>query len=202
MTEDELLDRLCRIYASIKGSIEFDMAKLPARIIKAEHTVAFVQDFAGGQSEHEIANLAHTLIHNIASLQDHLRRWAATNGKDKTKVDEIFDNSPELQLITDLWNNDKHGYPPRDGGQSGKAPKLVYVRRQMRLKTKPTAGSFVAMTFGPRGVPKITGDGSANAVVTGDVVDRNGVLIGDLFDIEQQAVETWERLLREFGVVM
>jgi len=35
--------------------------------------------------------------------------------------------------------------------------------------------------------------------MTGDVVDKNGKKIGDLFDIEERAVEAWESLLREYG---
>ena len=57
------------------------------------------------------------------------------------------------------------------------------------------------MTVGPDGVPKIGGDGTGCAVITADVIDEAGNTIGDLFNIEQQAVEAWETLLRDFGVL-
>jgi hypothetical protein len=72
----------------------------------------------------------------------------------------------------------------------------------MRLTTKLEAGSIVAMTFGPRGAPKISGSGTARAVVTGDVVDKDGNRLGDFFDIGQIAVEAWEMLLGAFGVTV
>ncbi|GAF75547.1 unnamed protein product, partial [marine sediment metagenome] len=154
-----------------------------------------------GFSDDELSNQAHSLIHNIANLRDHLRRWASDHGQDKDKVDQVVDNCPDLQLIKDLSNKDKHGYPPRKGGHSGKCPQLVHVNRVMRLQTQAKKGSMVGMTLGPAGVPKFIGDGAAKAVVTGDVVDNDNNCIGDLYDIASKAVEAWENLLADFGLL-
>ena len=201
MNPNELITRLKRIYASVDALQEFNMGKLPAKVVQNDRIVTVFQDFSGGLSEEEFANLAHSVINNIANLQDHLRRWAAKNGKDKTKVDAVFNESRPLQLIKDLSNNDKHGYPLRGGGYSGLAPKLNNIHRPMRLTTKAEAGSCVVMTFGPGGVPKISGAGIGCAVITGDIVDKDGNSVGDLFKIEQDAVKAWETLLVDFGIL-
>ena len=201
MPIDELLSRIRRIYASIDVLQEFDMGKLPAKFFQNDHVVAMFQDFTGALSEEDLANVAHTVIHNIANLQDHLRRWAAHNGQDKTKVDTKFKTSQPLKVIQDLSNNDKHGYPPRNNGYSGCAPKLANLRRQMRLTTKAEAGSRVVMILGPRGVPKVSGSGTACAVITADVVDQDGNRIDDLFQIEQAAVAAWEALLVDYAIL-
>jgi hypothetical protein len=200
MTQDELLKRLHCIYASIDAATEIDMSKLPAKMFQGRDCIGFVQDFAGNLSEHDIENAAQTIIHNIASLQDNLARWAARNGKDKTKVATAFDKSFDLQIIKDLWNNYKHGHPPRNSGHSKRTPKLVSVGRHMKLTTQGKAGSFVVMTLDAAGAPKIGGDGSACAVITGDVVDGSGAKIGDLFEIEERAIQAWEALLLDYGV--
>jgi hypothetical protein len=202
MTQDELLNRLHRIYASVKVTAEFNMTKLPSKIICSREVVGIYQNFTGELSDSDIANAAQSVIHNIASLQDHLKKWAADNGKHKTKVDDTFAQSLDLQIIKDLWVNDKHGYHPRkEDGWSHKLPKLQNIHRQMRLTTQNKAGSFVTMVIGSGGVPNIVGDGSACAVITGDVVDKDGKPLGDLFDIEQRAVEVWESLLQDYGVL-
>jgi hypothetical protein len=200
MTQADLLNRLGRIYAAVKASTEFDMTKLPAKILPGGGTVGFWQDFTGNRSEHDIENAAQDVIHNIASLKGHLKRWAVANKKDKTRVDAAFNKSAELQIIEDLWNNDKHGYPPRNEGCSRKAPKLRNIRSLMKLTTQAKIGSFVTLTLGPGGVPNIKGDGSAYAVITGDVVDKDGNMLGDLFNIEKGAVEAWESLLTDYGI--
>ncbi len=202
MTEEELLARLRRIYAAVNASKEFDMNKMPAKIIKNDKFEGIFQDFSGGLSEEDIHNVAHTVIHNIANLQDHLRRWARKNGKEEGKIETTFKASEPLKLIQDLSNNDKHGYPPRNDGCSGLAPKVINISRVMQMTTKPEAGSSITMTFGPGGIPQISGDGTACAIITGDVVDKDDKKIGDLFEIEQVAVSSWEALLPEFGLVL
>ena len=200
--DNELIHRIRRIYAAISAAEEADFSKLKATIIKTDKHIAFYQDFRGGLSNEELSNLAHSVIHNIANLRDHLRRWAARNGRDRNKVDEAVNRSLALQIIKDLSNNDKHGYPPRGGGHSGQSPRLVGVERVFRLITKPESGSYVTMTLGHDGAPKVSGSGSAKAVITGDVVDEDNNTIGYLHEIAVEAVEAWERLLSDFNVTL
>ena len=184
------------------GSIEEDDShKLKATVIQTDKIKAVFQDFRGGFSDDDLSNQAHSVIHNIANLRDHLRRWASHHDQDKNKVDQAIDNCLELQIMKDLSNNDKHGYPPRDGGHSRQCPQVVEINRAMRLQTRAKTGSKIGMTIGAGGVPKFIGDGTAKAVVTGDVVDNDGNRIGDLYDIANKAVEAWETLLGDFGLL-
>lgn len=199
--DDAISQRISRIYAAIGAIEEADPQKLKATVIQTEKVYAVFQDFRSGYSDVDLSNQAHTVIHNIANLRDNLRRWAANNGHDKNKVDTAVNNSFELQVIQDLSNNDKHGYPPRDGGLSKKSPKLIEINRVMRLQTQATKGSMVAMTLGRGGIPQFHGDGTAKAVVTGDVVDSVNGRVGDLYEITIKAVEAWEGLLADFGLV-
>jgi hypothetical protein len=198
--EDELLQRVRRIYAAVEAVEETDPKKLKATVIATDKVRCVFQDFRGDFSDEELYNYAYSVIHNIANLRDHLRKWAAHNGEDKEKVDQVIGQSLELQIIKDLSNNDKHGYPPRYGGHSGKSPKLVKITRVMQLATKAEAGSTIGMTLGADGEPRFFGDGNAKAVITGDVLDKDNNRIGDLYEIETKAVEAWERLLNEFKV--
>lgn len=199
--DDAICERIRRIYAAIEAIEESDPQKLKATVIQTEKINAVFQDFRGGFSDDELSNQAHMVIHNIANLRDHLRRWAAQKGQGQAKVDQTVDNCLELQIVQDLSNNDKHGYPPRGGGHSGKSPQLIEINRIMRLQTQAKKGSMKAMTIDAGGVRKIIGDGSAKAVVTGDVVDKSNNRIGDLYEIANKAVAAWERLLVDFGLI-
>jgi hypothetical protein len=198
---DEIVFRVKRIYAAINASHEFNMAKFPVKVFSNTRGHGFFQDFSGGQSEEELANIAHAIIYNIANLRDHLRRWADQNGKGQARVWEYFKGTDPLKIIQDLSNYDKHG-PPENGKQSwtGLEPRLRYIRRIMQLTTQAKAGSCVALTFDRNGGPQLHGDGSACGVVTAEVLDKDGNLLGDLARIQLAAVEAWELLLAEFGV--
>ena len=202
MRNDEVLDRLHRIYAALNETVEGDLSKFPPKVVSDEHGFAMYQDFLGGLNPAQLSNLAHSVIHNIANLYDHLRRWMDRNSQDPKLVDQIVSRSTSLQLIRDLSNNDKHGYPPRNGGYSGKAPKLVEVNRVLKLTTGIAAGASIMVVFTPQG-PKQTasGGGGSSVVVTGTVVDANGGVLGDLHDIEHNALRAWEQELRTLGII-
>jgi hypothetical protein len=201
MSKDEVLERLHRIYAALDGFVEGDLSKFPPKVLADERGFAMYQDFLGGLSPAQLSNLAHSVIHNVANLQNHVRRWAAKNGKDPNRIDQTGSGSAALQIIKDLSNNDKHGYPPRNGGHSGKVPKLVEVRRVLRLTTAAEAGSSVAVILTPAGPKQLSGTGSTAVIVTGQVVDPSGAVIGDLYSLALEALKAWEQELNVLGIV-
>jgi hypothetical protein len=199
---DEVLDRLQRIYAAFEAVIDGDLNKFSPKVVANKRGFAMYQDFLGGLNPAQLSNLAHSVIHNIANLQDHLRQWAAKHRQDPKQIEQTVSSSAPLQLMKDLSNNDKHGYPPRNGGHSGKAPKLAEVNRVLRLTTGTAPRSSVAVIFAPTG-PKqvVSGGGSSTVVVTATVVDENGRMLGDLYDIEVEALKVWEQQLRALGIL-
>lgn len=202
MSNDEVLDRLHRIYAALEAVIEDDLNKFPPKVVSNERCFATYQDFLGGLNPAQLSNLAHSFIDNITNLEDHLRKWTKKHGQDPKQITETVSNSEPLQLIKDLANNDKHGYPPRDGGHSGKAPKLAEVKRVLKMTTGSAPGSGVSIVFTPD-APKqhVIGGGSAAVIVTGVVVDKDGNPLGDLYDIEVEALKTWEQQLQALGIL-
>ena len=196
MPHDEVLERLSRIYSSFDAIVEGDLANFVPQVHQDDTHIAIYQDFIGGLNQAELSNLAHTVVHNIANLYDHLRRWAKKNARDPGRIVAARSGSSPLLIITDLSNNDKHGYPPRNGGLSGEAPRLASIRRDLRLSTGSGKGSGVALAFTGQG-PKVSGSGSRNVVVTGEVVDFNGNTMGQLYDLELEALDAWERELTD-----
>lgn len=194
MLGDDILARLHRIYAAIDAALEGDLTKFLPQIFQDEKHFAMYQDFVGGLTPAELSNLAHSVIHNVANLRDHLRRWAANNGHNPSRIDQAISHSVPLQIITDLSDNDKHGYPRRDDGYSGKAPKLAEIRRVLRL----TNAGVILTPLGPK---QVSGSGSTNVIVTGQVVDKHGTIIGDLYDLEVAALKAWEEELKELGIL-
>ena len=201
--DEELINRIGRIYAAINATEEADLTKLKAPIAKTtEKYMVLYQDFRGGRTNEELSNFACSVIHNIANLGDHLKKWAVRNGQDKGKIGEAVNRSLALQIVTDLSNNDKHGYPPRDGGRSDRSPRLVRINQVLRVRPKPEPGSSVTVTLSADGTPQKSGSGSAKAVIVGDVVDKDSNKIDDLDKIAGEAVQAWEQLLSEFNVTL
>lgn len=200
MSSDKLNQRVKRIYAALAGVKEQDLAKFPPKVVDANGVVLVWQDFRGGASDADLSNAAHLLIHNIAHLEDHVRQWAKRSGVDTSEAQSALQGSRAFVIIKDLSNNDKHGYPPRDGGRSGISPRVEQFRRTLRLTTKPEKGSSVAVVLTPQGVRQVGGSGTSQVLITGDVVDGNGNKVGDLHDLASEAVEAIEASLRNLGI--
>jgi len=200
MPSDELTLRIQRIYEAVGAVVETDISKFMPKTIKDGKRIGFYQDWSGGRSDAEIENIAHILMYNVANLKEHLRKWADNNGKDKAKVNASFKDSQALKIIKDLSNNDRHGYSPEKKGNSGKSPRIEKINTIMQMTTKPEKGSAMRLTFDQQGVPKITGSGDAKVIITGDIIDRDGNKIGDLYGTLLKAINDWEKLLIDFGL--
>ena len=70
----------------------------------------------------------------------------------------------------------------------------------MQMTAKARKGSIVSLTVDRQGAPRVAGSGTAKAVVTGDILDRDGNKIGDLRETTLEAVEAWESVLDGFDV--
>jgi hypothetical protein len=48
---------------------------------------------------------------------------------------------------------------------------------------------------------QVAGTGSTKVIITGQIVDSNAAMIGDLYNVELKALDAWERMLKELGIL-
>ena len=101
--DDALLARIRRIYAAIDAIEEEDPNKLKATVIQTDKTKLVSQDFRGGLSDYQLSNQAHMVILSVANLADHLRKWAARNDHDKTRVNQTIRHRWSWQSLSPFW---------------------------------------------------------------------------------------------------
>ena len=196
----EILQRIQRINAAFGHACRTDLKRFPAKILRSQKGTLMMQDFSGGASDAELANVLQSVIHNLASFCDYLRNWAEPRGISRTSIYNYLSRSPDFCIIMDLYNRDKHGPPNGRRGWSRRSPELGRARGVLQMKTQPKKGSTVCMTAGLRGEPIISGDGSAHVVVTAEVLDKNGNGIGDVDKYVRGALRFCEGALRDFNV--
>jgi hypothetical protein len=200
MNATQLIAKIERLRAAVHVAEEREVACVKANIAQTADHIEIHHDFRDGLSDHEIQNLAWQIIRSIADLKDHLRSWAAANGKPKDDVDQAVRGSQELAIIMDLANYDKHGGHDRQGGQwSGTWPELKDIRRGLRITTGAVPGVIAGMRILPNG--DIQTVGHAAITVLGEVELRGGRKL-DIGYVQQRAIEAWENLLRRFGLAV
>jgi hypothetical protein len=200
MVEDDINIKIRRIYAALDAVEETNFDLFKPTVIRDSQTIEIMQSFEGDLTKEELSNLAHSLIHNIANLYEHLRKLALLKKLDVSKVDEVFRSSNEIKIIQDLSNNDKHGYPPRNGGYSGISPKVDKFTRGMQLTALSQERASLTLTLDASGKPKVTGTGNVAVVISGEISDGKGNCIGNLHLVAKKALEAWEVLLSDFGI--
>jgi len=195
----DVVERLRRINSALTRC-RVPATQWPVRFVQTPKMRFMEANFGGGASPDQLLNDAWSLIANIASLADHLRKWARVNGRDPRKVDETIRASRDLQVVIDLWNRDKHGGDPRNGGKSGLNPRLDGVERALQMRTQAKKGSSVMVQQGRDGRLHSYGDGTASIDTSGTVYGAQGKKLGDLQDIAAAAIKAWEALLVTYEV--
>ncbi|MEK6806669.1 MAG: hypothetical protein AABY95_08470 [Pseudomonadota bacterium] len=194
---DNLDERLGRIYSALDATVQHDLSQYRAEAHRPSPNVLIIGvDFRKGMSPEQLSNAAHSVIHNIAHLVDHLKKHLRSRGRGTDAADNVVKNSREVQLLIDLSNNDKHGYPPRDGGKSGCSPKLVDLRKTLRLSA---TGTKISIPMSGA-APTVSG-GQAPVVITGRIVDKDGKDVAGLQSTIETAIRVWEEALRREGVI-
>ena len=141
----------------------------------------FSVEFGGGPtSEEDLINVQVTLnniVHHLANLKDNLKKRMRDDGLQPNKVEDQINSDIKLQLITDLCNQEKHGYPLTKSKRSGLDPIITNIRHELAIPL--TIGFSNAFT-------------DSSVVVEADVVDGSGSHIMSFREMVEGAIKTWE----------
>ncbi len=198
MDTEQLSLQIARLYAALGAVVQDGIEALDSHVHFWEQgkATAFALDPAAGISQAEMHNIASGLNCLIAHLSEYLDRWARTHGREFNKKTFATNAPMSLKIIKDLCNHAKHG--GYDGKtHSGRTPELGALERVVRLTTPP--GGRVGLRIGPEGLEQV-GGGRVGVAITGGVVDEAGERIGDLVELQAEALTVMEELITEWGV--
>ncbi len=198
MNINDINFRLKRVYRAVDKQIDPDIN--PNINVKMEQvgSQGRIELTFGKLDKTELINTIFGIIYSIASLKDHLKNKLKKVGKNPQLVENTINECLELQLIFDLWNQDKHGYPLERGSRSGKNPKLVNLRQGLTIKdTSKGSGSIVFSPFFPQNMHTVTSE-SDNMVVKimGEIVDTNGKNLVSLDELFNKSLAELEKLIK------
>lgn len=199
MDTTQLIAKIDRLRAAVGATEDRDLSKIKATVTQTANMVHVQHDFRGDLTQAQIDNMAWAVIRAIADLKDHLNKWAAAHGQQRDAGEVAVRSSPELALVVDLANFDKHGAHDRNGGQSGQFPELRNLRRGLRISTVAGPGAVAGMQILPTG--EIRTIGNAAVTILGEIHLRDGRQI-EIGYAQQRAIEAWERAFGQFGMVV
>jgi len=188
MDFNDLALRLNRLYHAIGRAADWDVRK-HVRVTPMDNTpdslTLYQVTFDATTDETGNTNIIVSIIGHLAKLKDHLKNRMADSAQ---LVEDYINQSAYLQIIIDLSNSEKHGYPLQRRERSGKSPMLENI--QCSLVIPPQERIGIEMNTG-----RIVDPGKSRIEVTADVVDGSGELIFRFAELIDNALSQWEQFI-------
>ena len=166
---DKLEQKIRKMHAAFSDVSQSDLSSVQVEVGRGYCHV----DFSGGSDETDLQNAASLLVHNIASLKDHLKVWCQKNGA-KFGGDVLIDSNRSVAIVHDLWNVDKHGELDKKP-RSGIIPEL---RNHMTLLHFGTSDGPMSFQLDPS-TGQMNNHGG-KLTIFADVYNESGTKIGRL----------------------
>jgi len=197
MDYNDVRSRLKRLYLSIDLRYESDVLQhMQTKIEKKEAGKFTIEiDFNAKHDEDETINRINAIIAGLANLKDHLKTKLRQRGGNPQEIETEIDNELPLQLVIDLNNQEKHGYPLKKSNRSKKNPKIINIAKALSPRPGVPATAFIR--------DPITGAGYTDnmaIVITADVIDGKGNLLLSLNDLIDKSLDTWEKIVSKYGL--
>lgn len=188
MNFNDLLSRLKRIYSTI--NIKYDtnvVVNTNIKILKTHTLKGFSVDF-GKDSDSEMHGKILSILYNISTLKDHIKEALSSKDLNKNIVEKLINDNLYLQLLFDLVNQDKHGYPLKITNRSNKNPILTNFSQGLQL-----LGTSSSMRITKRGEIRTTGN--SRITISCDICDENGKKICGIDELIDDCLNLLEELI-------
>lgn len=184
MIYNDIQARLKSIYASIQQKYEYEdgVVKRMKSEIKEDGSVFISLD----KDEHDLYNKINIIIFNLANVKDCLVK----NGVNKKILETEINKSLYLQLILDLANQERHGYPLTKTRRSSKDPLIQNVHLVMTVSNRKN--NFYVERNDGAAVQNIM------SVIVADITDSTGNIICRLDELVDNALADWEKIIRTY----
>ncbi|WP_379086377.1 hypothetical protein [Pedobacter sp. UC225_65] len=206
MDLNDIQKRIERTYKSVNGRIESDGSKY---LIAGNFNNPLGLKFAIKEpNEQEIHLLLIGIVHSVANLKDHLKNVLSSQGKQKIVEDAINANL-ELQLLMDLNNADKHGYP-LNKTRSGLDPIMIEHQHILHGEAGTQINGIIKIEFyidekdqqfKSRSTSEITRC-DLIAIATAKIVDINRKFIMNFDSMIFKSLDVWEEIIKNNNLIV
>ena len=199
MDFNNIKSRLERIYSSINKRFEEDHGESikvetkgtdKGKIVKG---TTFKVSFDRNKKESDTLNKVFLILHNLANLKDHLKNILNKRADDPQVIEKEINNSIYLQVVLDLSNQEKHGYPLTKTRRSLKDPLIKNIQYSMLVTAGLSSFSIDLLS----GQSKTA---NCPIVIDADIFDSKGNHMFRLDELIDNAMADWEAMIKKFKI--
>lgn len=194
MDYNDFASRLKRTLTSLNGRFDDDIAVYITQ--GQDENGSYFSMQAGNDDEETIINKIFIILYNLSSLKDNLKNCFKNKGLNPQIVEDEINNSLHLQVLIDIVNQEKHGYPLKRSNRSNKNPLIKHAMQSIVMTTSSEPGSSAGMFFNENGL-NIVGD-SKMALTARIFDDKNNFLF--MFDeLADTCFEKFEQMAKQYN---
>lgn len=194
MDINDIRNRLKRILHALDATVDDDYQK-HFKIERNGESVTTT--FPANGDKLALENQTWEIIHLLGTVKDNLKKAIVREGGDGEFVERCINESPYLQILMDLWNADKHGYPVRRS-RSGKNPKIQNIHQGAINNNN---GQPIIALVHPDGGFTIPPEYPAPSVVlVADIVDEHNTFIIDYEILVEACYNIWNGIASHYNL--
>lgn len=200
MDFNDIDQRLERLYSSVSQQYDHDIeANIKEETLIRDDGIHELHISFGNDNKAEIENKILNVIHGIAGLKDHIKNKLSKTDRDPKSFEDLISDTKELSIVIDIDNMDKHGDPLTISNRSGLSPHLSNLQQALSPSSNQSKTSFaMRSTFNggkPSAISEMSGD--FRIVITGDVIDGNGLQVMSVPDLLMNSMSVIEEFIDE-----
>ncbi len=197
MDYNDISARMERVLSSLNARFETDIEKHIHLDVKSTETSRTIISTFGNDDQPTLENKVLIILYNLASLKDNLKNCLRSKGLDPNIVELEIDNSLHLQVLVDIINQEKHGYPLTRTNRSNKNPIISDLRQVLGLSTGSESNSEAGFFITPDGTMNIIGNNNKIAIL-GFIKDDQGNILFSLEELVETCFERWNLLAKTY----
>ncbi len=191
MDYNDVQARLKNIYSSIDEQYSYGHEALGmAHWEQTDNQISF--SFLNPNNKPRVINQINNVISNLANIKDCLKKKLQDRGDDPQAIEYEINDSLYLQLVLDLSNQEKHGYPLTKTSRSQKNPLIKNVNRGLsrsnrldNIRYEQSDGSVIVNMM---------------IIITADVTDSQDNLLCRLDELVENALKFWENTIKKYNI--
>lgn len=198
MDFNDLKKRIDKTFVSIGNISDNNVSgetKITDRIFGTQHILSVT---FGNDDLSTMENKIFIILHNLSTIKEHLKNCISEKGSDPIMVEKEIDNSLHLQVLIDLVNQEKHGYPLKKTNRSRKNPIIKDIDQALTFR-KTQQGEFSTFSFSSDGM--ITTDGKSFISIVANIFDDKNNKLFDLDELIETCFSKFKEIAKTYGCI-
>ena len=155
MDYNDISSRLKKTLSSLNARFNDEVAVYVTHMQNEEGS--FFSMKAGNDDYETTINKIFIILYNLLSLKDNSKNCLKNKGINPQIIEDEINNSIHLQVLIDIVNQEKHGYPLKRSNRSNKNPLIKYASQSIAVRSSPESNSSAAIFYNENGL-NIVGD--------------------------------------------